>query len=163
MSDIDTATRAADIIQPDAGEGDYVSFSLSINHLMLEDAAHGNAFGVRLPVVFSTQTAVEAVMAQLRYFEIDHVVLGQPGVLRLLASAEEKATIFILQGREGLTNILVDNALAETFLTNETINPGGTLLGAHAALVGLAFEAVSQAVKAGIPEEQRLLLAYQPD
>ncbi len=119
---------------------DYASCSIQLDHLL--SAPHNGHTVVR--VVFSTETAVETLLAQLSYFGM-HQELASTGLINLLSAAQDRAAVFALRARDDLTNVIVDNAILAELLDpasklGSASNPEGTLAGAHGALIMIATD-----------------------
>ena len=118
---------------------EYASKTIVINHLANATRDDGH---VVLSQVFSTETAVEALVAQLRYFGMTELI-GKGRVVQLLASATEKAAILVLEvpphgNHMGQTQIIVDAMLWQDPELVAQFNPEGTVLSFDAAIIALA-------------------------
>jgi len=114
---------------------EYASVTISIDHLLLTANTGGHTV---VKNVWSTESAVEALLAQLDYFGLNGL-LRDPGVISMIDRGNEKASVFILEGRDGLTNVIVDAQIWTDVLGNDEMSQG-TVLGAHAALIALATD-----------------------
>lgn len=122
---------------------EYASVTISIDHLVREPHPDGH---VVVKNVFSTETASEALLAQLDYFN-DNTILRRPGILSNISDGEKKAAVFIYEVNPELTNIIVDVALWDEAITRE-----GTVMGAHAAFMTLCADMKRTAAAEGKSE-----------
>jgi gamma-glutamylcyclotransferase (GGCT)/AIG2-like uncharacterized protein YtfP len=125
---------------------EYASVTISIDHLVTSPHPNGHAVCKN---VWSTETAVESLLAQLDYFS-DSQILSSKGVLSMIAKGEEKAVIFVYTVNDRLTNIIVDAALWSETLANAELSKG-TVMGAHAALMTVAADMKRAAAAEGRP------------
>lgn len=122
---------------------EYASVTISIDHLAHDAHPDGH---VVVKNVWSTETAVESLLAQFAYFD-DDAIIRRPGILSMIAQGEVKAAVFVYEVREGLTNVIVDSILWAECLEREK-----TVLAAHASLMTLAADLKRQAAAAGLNE-----------
>lgn len=130
MSKANRARITAEQVE-DLPKMEYASVTVSVDHLVRDPHPNGHAV---VKSVFSTESAVEALLAQLDYFG-DNACLRRPGILSMISKGEEKAAIFVYEVNENLTNIIVDAAL-----WHETVAREETILGAHSSLMTLAAD-----------------------
>lgn len=110
---------------------EYASVTISVDHLVREPHPDGH---VVVKNVFSTETAVESLLAQLDYFQ-DNAILRRQGIVSMISKGEEKAAVFVYEVNGELTNIIVDVALWDEALARE-----GTVMGTHAAFMTLCTD-----------------------
>lgn len=140
---------------------EYASVSISIEaHLNNPDAHNGHTV---LKNVWSTESAAESLLSQIDYFG-QHFLLRSPDNVAMVAKATEKAAAIVYTVNDSLTNIIVDAALWGEVLDPDTdagkaLNPGGTVLGAHAAFITLAHDLKRAAAREGKPQNLLLFLS----
>lgn len=127
---------------------EYASLTVSIDHLVREPHPDGHTV---VKNIWSTETATEALLAQLDYFN-DNAIIRRPGMMSMIAKGEDKAAIFVYEIGPDQTNVIVDAALWDECLARE-----GTVMAAHASLVTLASDMKRQAAAHGLSER---VLAY---
>jgi hypothetical protein len=114
---------------------EYASVTITIDHLVYDPHPNGHTV---VKTVWSTETAVESLLAQLDYFA-DNGLLRNPGILGMVAKGEERAAVFVYTVNESQTNVIVDAAVWGETLSNVELSKG-TVMGAHAALITLATD-----------------------
>lgn len=139
MSETFTAEARQDAAEAQRCD-EYASLTLVLDHL--RDPRPDGATLAK--AVFSTESATEALVHQLEYFGMSRE-LSKQGVIKLLAQAQEKAAVFVLEvpphgQHRGQVQIIVDAAIWTDEATHASINPEGTVLGFHAALYSLAID-----------------------
>jgi hypothetical protein len=147
------SARAAKVVHKDeaaaeaaaSGEplNEYASVTVTIDHLIRDGHPDGH---VVVKDVWSTETAVESLLAQIDYFQ-DNAIIRRPGICSMIAKGEEKAAVFVYEVNEGQTNVIVDAALWDECLAREK-----TVLGAHASFITLAADMKRQASVQGLTE-----------
>lgn len=120
--------------RPDVAE-EYASVTITIDHLRLRATETGHTV---VKDVWSTESAVESVLAQIDYFE-QSVLLRDPGTIGMIAKANDRAAAFVYAVNDQLTNIIVDLALWTKVFGDPNMGRN-TVLGTHASFITLATE-----------------------
>jgi hypothetical protein len=139
-------TPAAEVVATNVPE-EYASVTISIDHL-LADAETPHTV---VKCVFSTESASESLLAQIDYFE-QAWYLRNPATIDMISEGNKKATAFVYEVGEQLTNVIVDMALFNEVMANHEMSHG-TMLGAHASFIGMAADLKRAARDAGKPDK----------
>lgn len=114
---------------------EYASVTIVIDHLALRSGQNGHTV---VKDVWSTESAAEALLAQIDYFG-QTVLLRDPGTIGMIAKANDAAAAFVYTVSEDQTNVIVDLALwTETFGKPDLGR--SSVLGTHASFITLATE-----------------------
>lgn len=128
---------------PDVAE-EYASVTISIDHLRLRATETGHTV---VKNVWSTESAVESLLAQIDYFD-QSMLLRDPGTVGMIAKANDTAAAFIYAVNDQLTNIIVDLALWTKVFGDKGMGRE-TVLGTHASFITLATDLQRAAVAEG--------------
>jgi len=125
---------------------DYASVTITIDHL--NDAARDDGHVVT-KMVFATQTAQEALMAQIEYFGEMGLMRRSSVIAKAHAISQKAAVISYEVGSRGITNVIADQKLWSAAISDGRIGGDGTVMGAVRTLVELAASLRKDAKKRG--------------
>lgn len=138
---------------------EYQSYTLVIDHLITEPQA-GGAFNAK--IIYSTQDATEAVIAQINYFSATDRglnLLADRDTLRTIMEGDAKDVIYVYTPNDQQTQVIMDWSVGGLLKAHRDINPEATELGLTEALVNIARTAIKTAKDEGRPTE---LVIYVP-
>lgn len=141
-------------------ESEYGSMTLVINHLINDPQDSGV---LNVEVVWSTQTADEALPAQANYFMTRgraNNLFDNIDAIGTAAHGLDHDVIYVYTPNVEQTQVIGDVALLGAMKRDPTINPSGTELGLHLALIEIATQAKRLARAEGKSE---VLVTYVPN
>lgn len=156
----ENAAQAATAVAGALEASEYGSMTLIINHLITDPQSEGV---LNVEVVWSTQTADEALPAQAAYFHakgraenlfdnIDNILTAAQG--------GERDVIYIYTPNENQTQIIGDVEVLGALKRHPEFNASGSELGLHLALIEIATEAKRMARREG--KDERLVVYVPP-